>query len=379
MYARDVTMRDLYLARRRIAPLARKTPLVYSPLLGERVGASVYLKLESLQETGSFKIRGAANKMLTLSGEQRSRGVITISTGNHGRAVSYVAGRLGVQALVCIPEGTPAHKVEGIRRLGGRILVAGRSYDEAEDEAFRLGEERGLTMVNPYDDPYVIAGQGTVGLELLEDLPEIDTVLVPVGGGGLISGIALALKCARKGIRVVGVSMDRAPVMYHSLKAGAPIRMAEEETLADALVGSLGLENRYTFRMVQEYVDDFVLVSEAEIADAMVFALERHHLVVEGGAAVGMAALLTGRLERTGENVAVVVSGSNVDVTLLMGLAQKETDREGVTSSPATGRPGPARRTKARPLAPECSSSLGDRDGSAGEADRQEFAGVGTR
>ncbi len=342
MYARDVTMRDLYLARRRIAPLVSRTPLVHSPLLVERVGASVYLKLENLQETGSFKIRGAANKMLTLTGDQRSRGVIAASTGNHGRAVSYVAGKLGVQALVCIPEGTPANKVEGIRRLGGEILVCGGTYDEAEDEALRLGEERGLTMVNPYDDPYIIAGQGTVGLELLEDLPEIDTALVPVGGGGLISGIALALKCARRGIQVVGVSMDRAPVMYHSLRAGAPMRMAQEETLADALVGSLGLENRYTFRMVQEYVDDFVLVSEAEIAEAMIFALERHHLAVEGGAAVGIAALLAGRLERIGKNVAVVVSGSNVDVPLLVGLVQRETDRWGTTSSPATGGQGPA-------------------------------------
>jgi threonine dehydratase len=341
MRTADVTMRDLYLARRRITSLARKTPLVDSPLLGERVGASVYLKLEDLQETGSFKIRGAANRMLTLTGDQKSRGVIAISTGNHGRAVSYVAGRLGVQALICIPERTPGNKVEGIRRLGGEVLVCGGTYDEAEDEAFRLEKDRGLTMVNPYDDPFTIAGQGTIGLELLEDLPEIDTALVPVGGGGLISGIALALKCARSGIRVVGVSMDRAPVMYHSLKAGAPIRMEQEESLADALVGGIGLENRYTFRLVQEYVDDFVLVSEAEIAEAMVFALERHHLVVEGGAAVGIAALLAGRLEGAGENIAVVLTGSNVDVSALLQLAEKDADRRRAIPSPATEGPGP--------------------------------------
>ena len=333
MQVHDLTMRDIYLARERIASLARKTPLVNSAFLGERVGASVYLKLENLQETGSFKIRGAANRMLTLTADQRSRGVIAISTGNHGRAVSYVAGSLGVKALICIPEGTPSNKVEGIRRLGGEVLVSGSTYDEAEDEAFRLEKERGLTMVNPYDDPHTIAGQGTIGLELLEDLPEIDTVLVPVGGGGLISGIAVALKCASSAIRVVGVSMDRAPVMYHSLKSGAPIRMEQEETLADALLGGIGLENRYSFRMVQKYVDDFLLVSESEIAEAMVFALERHHLVLEGSGALGIAALLSGRLEDAGDNVAVVLSGSNVDVPLLLQLAQEDADRRSVASS----------------------------------------------
>ncbi len=333
MQVHDLTMRDVYLARERIASLARRTPLVHSPFLSERVGAAAYLKLENLQETGSFKIRGAANRMLTLTADQKSRGVIAISTGNHGRAVSYVAGRLGVKALICIPEGTPSNKVEGIRRLGGEVLVSGGTYDEAEDEAFRLEKEKGLTMVNPYDDPYTIAGQGTIGLELLEDLPEIDTVFVPVGGGGLISGIALALKCASSDIRVVGVSMDRAPVMYHSLKAGAPIRMEQEESLADALVGGIGLENRYSFRMVQEYVDDFVLVSETEIAEAMVFALERHHLLVEGGAAVGLAAVLRGRLQGGGDNVAVVLSGSNVEVPLLLRLVQEDADRRSVLSS----------------------------------------------
>jgi threonine dehydratase len=340
MQAYRVTMRDLYLARRRIASLARRTPLVESPWLGERIGAAVYLKLENLQETGSFKIRGAANRMLMLTADQRSRGVIAMSTGNHGRAVSYVAGRLGVQALICIPEGTPDNKVEGIRRFGGDVLVSGGTYDEAEDEASRLEEQRGLTLVNPHDHPHVIAGQGTIGLELLEDLPEIDTVLVPVGGGGLISGIALALKSAGSDIRVVGVSMDRAPVMYHSLKAGRPIRMEQEQSLADGLLGGIGLENQHSFRMVQEYVDDFVLVSETEIAQAMVFALERHHLVVEGGGAVGLAALLSERVHAGGENVAVVVSGGNVDVPLLLRLAEKEAERRSSASSAAAEESG---------------------------------------
>jgi threonine dehydratase len=333
MLVDEVTCRDIYRARQRIAPLARRTPLVESPLLSERVGAPVHLKLENLQVTGSFKIRGAANRTLTLTSDQKARGVIAISTGNHGRAVAYVAGQMGVHALICVPEGTPRNKVDGIRSLGGEILFSGSTYDEAEDEAFRIEKERGLTMVNPYDDPLTIAGQGTIGLELMEDLPEIDTVLVAVGGGGLISGIALALKSTGCAVRVVGVSMERAPVMYHSLKAGKPIRMEQEETLADALLGGIGLENRYSFRMVRELVDDFVLVSEKEIAEGLGFALERHHLVVEGAGAVGLAALLCGKVKDLGDHVAVVVSGGNIDVPLLVKLAQEYTGGTDRTSS----------------------------------------------
>jgi len=321
--ADDVTLRDIYLASRRIAPLARRTPLVSSPLLSKLADASVHLKLENLQETGSFKIRGAANNVLSLSDEQKARGVMTVSTGNHGRAVSYVARREGVRAVICIPEGTPANKVEGIKAVGGEVVVCGKTYDEAEDEAFRMEREKGLTMINPYDDPLTIAGQGTIGLELLEDLPKVDTVLVPVGGGGLISGIALALKSANAGIRVVGVSMERAPVMYHSLKAGAPLRMEEEDSLADALLGGIGLGNRYSFRMAQKLVDDLVLVSEEQIAEAMTFALERHHLVVEGAGAVGIAAVLHEKAKDLRQHVAVVVSGGNVDIPLLMRVVQQ--------------------------------------------------------
>ena len=323
MSTANVTLIDAYLARQRIASVVRRTPLIHSPLLTERAGGSVYLKLESLQETGSFKIRGAANKMLNLTDGEKRRGVATGSSGNHGRAVSYVARQLGVDAVVCVSERVPGNKVEAIKRFAAETVVYGRSYDEAEAHAFRLQEERGLTWVHPFDDPFVIAGQGTIGLELLEDLPEIDTVVVPLSGGGLISGIALALKSADPAIRVVGVSMDRAPVMVHSLRAGAPIEMEEEETLADALAGGIGLDNRYTFRMVQEYVDETVLVSEEEIAGAMAGLLEKDHLVVEGGGAVGVAALLHRRVQGAGRNVVVVLSGSNVGLPLLLEIAQK--------------------------------------------------------
>ena len=322
MQQHEVTERDVRLAKERIASLVTRTPLLRSRPLSERIGAPVYLKLENLQDTASFKIRGAANRVLTLPPEDKERGVVTISTGNHGRAMSYVARRLDVHAVVCIPEGTARNKVEAMERLGAEIVITGKTYDEAEDGALQLARDRGLSFISAYDEAFIIAGQGTVGLEILEDLPDVDAVLVPVGGGGLISGIALAVKAAGADKRVIGVSMDRAPVMYHSLKAGKPIRMEEEETLADALVGGIGEDNQHSFRMMQKLVDDFVLVSDEEIAEAMVFALREHRLVVEGGGAVGIAALRSGKVRETQGSVAVVVSGGNVDLPLLFDLAQ---------------------------------------------------------
>jgi threonine dehydratase len=323
-----VKMCDIYAARRRIMDIAVRTPLTDSPELTRQVGASVYLKLENVQRTGAFKIRGAANKLRALNEGERERGVITVSSGNHGRAVAYVARELSVRAVVCMSTRVPPNKVAGIRRLGAEVVLYGDSYDEAERHALRLQEEHGLTMIPPFDDPYIIAGQGTIGLELLEDLPELDTVVVPLSGGGLLSGIALALKSADASIRTVGVSMDRAPVMYHSLRAGHPIEMEEEETIADALVGGIGLDNRYSFRLVQEYVDETLLVTEEEIEHAMAFALDRHHLVVEGGGAVALAALLQGKVTELGDTAVVILSGGNVEVPLLLEVAQHHIDSE---------------------------------------------------
>ena len=320
----NVTLHDVYQARQRIAAIAIRTPLIHSPQLTELVGSPVYLKAENLQQTGSFKIRGAANKMLSLTDDEKARGVITVSSGNHGRAVSYIVKRLGINAVICMSDRVPSSKVEAIRRLGAEVVARGHSYEEAETHALQLQEERGLTLISSFDEPLIIAGQGTIGLEVLEDLPEVDTILVPLSGGGLMSGIALAMKSASPAIRVIGVSMDRAPVMYHSLQAGKPIKMEEEDTIADALVGNIGLNNKYTFRMVQQYVDDVVLVSDEEIAEAMLFALEAHRLIVEGGAAVGIAALLHRRASDLGRNVVVVVSGSNASLPLLLKVAQKQ-------------------------------------------------------
>lgn len=321
----DPTLEDVRRARTAVSAVARRTPLLYAGTLSERVGSAVYLKLENLQETGSFKVRGAANRIAALSPEERARGVITVSTGNHARAVAWVARRFGIPATVCMSRRVPAGKVEAVRALGAQVLLCGESYDEAAAECARLERERGLTYVPPFDDPWVIAGQGTIGIELLEELPGIDTAVVPLSGGGLICGIALVLKSVRPEVRVIGVSQDRAPVMACSLKAGRPVELPEEETIADALAGGIGLDNRYTFRLAQRLVDDVVLVREEEIASAIVFALQELHLVVEGGGAVGLAALLQARVPSLGRNVAVVLSGGNIDLDRLQQLLAQRT------------------------------------------------------
>lgn len=323
MSVTTMTMRDIYAARERVAEVAWRTPLLLSSELSERAQSSVWLKLECLQATGSFKIRGAANRMLSLSEEERSRGVVTVSTGNHGRAVSYVAQQLGIRAVICVSEHVPRNKLEAMRQLGAEVVVHGASYDEAMEQSFGLQKEQGLTMIEPFDDPLVIAGQGTVGLELLEQAPEIDTAVIPLSGGGLFSGVALALKAADPAIRLIGVSMERGPAMVESLRAGRVVDIVEEPTLADALAGGIGTDNQYTYEMVRRTIDDAVLVSEQEIAAAMAFAFRQERLAVEGGGAVGVAALLASKLAGLGQHVVIIISGGNVDPSLLLQLAQE--------------------------------------------------------
>jgi threonine dehydratase len=310
-----LTQRSIWRARHAIAPLVRRTPLVRSETLSRRLGQNVFLKLETEQETGAFKLRGATNRILQLSEAERDEGVVAVSTGNHARAVAHAARVQGVRAVVCMSPMVPANKVEAVRALGAEIQIVGRNQDEAEVVAKQLAAERGLTYVSPFDDPFVIAGQGTIGLELLEDLPALDRVLVPLSGGGLIGGIALALKCADPAIRVIGVSMERGPAMVRSLEAGRPVAVEEEESLADSLGGGIGLDNRYTLDLAREYVDETVLVSEQEIATAMRHCYWQERQIVEGGAAVGVAALLAGKIKSpAGDNLVVVLSGGNVDM-----------------------------------------------------------------
>lgn len=309
-----VFLQDIYRARRTIAPWVSRTPLVASPELSRRSGVSVFLKLETVHDIGAFKIRGATNRLIHLSADQRACGVVAVSTGNHGRAVASAAKRMGVRAVVCMSTLVKENKRRAIEELGAEIRIVGDTQDEAEVEANRLVQVEGMIAVHPFDDPHVIAGQGVIGLELLEDLPDIDCVLVGLSGGGLISGIAVALKSASPRIRIVGVSMERGPAMYHSLRAGKPTTVKEVETLADSLGGGIGLANQYTFSLVSKYVDDTVLVSEQEIADAMRYLYRHERLIVEGGGAVSVAALLHSRANEISGNVVCVLSGSNVDM-----------------------------------------------------------------
>ena len=322
MQYKEPILADVFLAKKRIRPIIYRTPLVPSSRLAEPLGTNVFLKLESLQVTGSFKNRGAANKLSVLDEKERQRGVITVSSGNHGRAVAYVAKEFGLRAVICVSEAVPDNKIRAIRELGAEIVVAGKTYDEANEFALQLKDERRLTMVHPFDDADIIAGQGTIGLELMDDLPEIDTVIVPLSGGGLLSGVALALKSIKPSIHTVGVTMDQGAAMVESLKAGHIVEVQEQPTLADALAGGLGEKNLYTFNLIQKYVDETVLVSESEIASAMVFALDKHHLVVEGGGAVGIAALMHKKVKKVGENTVIVISGSGVDLAVLLRVAQ---------------------------------------------------------
>lgn len=319
----NLSLRDIYLAQTRIAQVAKRTPLVTSQDLIAKTGKNVRLKLENHQVTGAFKIRGAANKILSLSDEERQKGVITVSSGNHGKAVAYVSREFGAKVTICVAKTVPENKCQAIKRLGAELVVEGENADEAMIYADGLQAERSMTMVHPFDDLDIIAGQGTIGLELFEDFPNIDTVIVPLSGGGLMSGISFVAKSIMPKIHVVGVSMDRGPAMVDSLKAGRVVEIVEEPTLADALVGGLNKDNRYTFPMVQKYVDETVLVSEEEIAEAMMFCLSQHHMVVEGGAAVGVAALLSNKVGQLGDNVAVVISGANVSMEILKTLIDK--------------------------------------------------------
>lgn len=317
-----LTLAGIEAARKRIAGHVVRTPLVPSRELTRAAGGDVRLKLECLQETGSFKMRGATNRVLSIPATERARGMIAVSSGNHGRAVAAVASRLGLKALICLGEGVPRNKVEGIRSYGAEVLIAGANFEEAAIRASTIEREQGMIFIHPFDEPAVIAGQGTIGLEILEDFPGVEILVVPISGGGLIGGVALAAKSVDPEIRVIGVCMERGAAMHESLRAGRLVGVSEEPTLADALTGGLG-EVRYTFRLCQALVDETILVSEEEIAAAMSFMLRTHGVVVEGGGAVGIAALRAGRVPH-GRRVAVVVSGGNVEMEQLLKIVRND-------------------------------------------------------
>jgi len=320
---------DLEGGRQAAGAYAVATPLLEVPALGERVGRTLHLKLESLQVTGSFKVRGAASRIARLAPAARRRGVVACSSGNHGRAVAHVAGREGIPATICVPEWVEPMKRRAIEEAGARVILAGPTYHEAEERAARLEGEEGLTLIHPFDDPWVVAGQASVGLELMDRLPRLAAVVVPLSGGGLAGGVAYAVKSRRPEAVVVAVSARRARVMAESVRRGRPVALEEEETLAGALAGGIGLENRVTFPLVRELVDRHLLVGEEAIREAILHAHRELGIVVEGGGAVGLAACLTGALgdvlRRLGlpeGPAAVVISGGNIRLETLARLAR---------------------------------------------------------
>jgi threonine dehydratase len=306
---------DFLAAAERIKPHVRRTPMVPSESLSERAGVPVFLKLEHLQTTGSFKLRGATNAISKLTADQRQKGVVCVSTGNHGRGLAYAAKKAGISCTICMSRLVPQNKVDAIAKLGANIRISGASQDEAQLEADRLVLEEGLVLLPPFDHPDIISGQGTLGLEVLEEIPEVQTVLVPLSGGGLIAGIAAALKAAKPSVKVVGLSMERGAAMAASLTAGRPVQVIEEPSLADSLGGGIGLDNQFTFEITRELVDGIVLLTEAEIAAGIRHAYWQERQVVDGSGAVGIAGLLAGKINPIGP-VAVLLTGCNIDMNL---------------------------------------------------------------
>jgi threonine dehydratase len=323
-----VTLKDVQAALGRIRDRIYLSPCARSETLSRLTGTVAHLKLENLQMTGAFKERGALNKLLLMPAADGDRGLIAASAGNHAQGVAYHAGRLGVKATIVMPEATPIMKVANTRAHGARVVLHGANYDEAYAEARRLEQVEKLTFVHPFDDPDVIAGQGTIALEILEQEPEAEAIVVPIGGGGLISGIAAAVKALRPGAKVIGAQTEMLPCMLQAVEAGRPVTLEPANTVADGI--AVKRAGDLTLAHVQKYVDEIVTVSEEEIASAILYLLEREKTVVEGAGAVGVAALMQRKIRGLeGRKVVVVVSGGNIDVNLVARIIERGLVKDG--------------------------------------------------
>jgi len=309
-------------AQARIEKVVINTPFSHAPYLSEIAECNVYLKKENLQITGAFKLRGAYNKIATLTPEQRECGVIAASAGNHAQGVAYSAAAFDTKAVIIMPESTPLTKIDGVKHFGAEVILAGTNYDEAYAYAKKYGEKNHLTFVHPFEDEEVMAGQGTVALEILDKCKELDAILIPVGGGGLIAGMASAIKAINPVIKVIGVSAKGAPAFKNSFDLQTPVDSVSVRTIADGI--AVRDTSSITLKYALECVDEIISVDDEEIASAILFLLEKQKLVVEGAGAVGVAALLHHKLDKLkNKNVAVVLSGGNMDVTLLSVIIEK--------------------------------------------------------
>ncbi len=310
----DINLSKISSAHKKIQPHIRKTPLEFSQQLSEQRGNEVYLKLENWQKTGSFKIRGALNKMLSLSSEEKQKGIITASAGNHGLGVAHAAKMLGIQGKIVVPENASLAKIKALQNYDLDLLKKGHDYDEAEEIAWEIQKREDLTFIHAFSDPEIIAGQGTIALEILEELPETETIIVPIGGGGLIAGIAIAAKSINSKLKVVGVQSEASPAMFNAVQAARCVETPIEETIADGLAGRFVAE--FTLELAQKYVDEVVLVSETGIKEAIKLVIENEHMLIEGAAAVGIAALLEERIKTHGK-VVVILTGRNIHFQVL--------------------------------------------------------------
>lgn len=324
-----LTLDKIYHASYVLKDVVKKTDLIKAPSIND--DCEVYLKPECLQNTGSFKLRGSGYMISQLTDEEKKRGVIACSAGNHAQGVALAAKKYGIPALICLPDGAPISKVEATKSYGAEVCMVKGVYDDAYKKAIELRDEKGYTFVHPFDDENVIAGQGTIGIEILEELPDADAVVVPIGGGGLISGVALAIKKLRPECKVYGVQAAGAPSMYNSVKNGEIQRLDSVSTIADGIaVKEPGVN---TFKYVSEYVDDIVTVTEDEISSAILHMIEKYKTVAEGAGAVSVAAVMFDKLPVKGKKVVCVVSGGNIDVTILSRVITRGLMKSGRSTS----------------------------------------------
>lgn len=312
-----LTLQMIRDAQDALRSVAQRTPLEAAP----RIGKNLYIKAENLQLTGAFKLRGAYNKIRSLSPEEAEKGVIACSAGNHAQGIALSATRLGIKSIICMPAGAPISKVEATKGYGAEVVLVPGIYDDAAREAARLSQEQGYTFAHPFNDPYVIAGQGTIGLEILEQLPDVEQVVVPIGGGGLISGIAFAVKSLKPDCRVIGVQAATVASMYESRKAGEVVTVQDGDTIADGI--HVLTPGALTFELCQKYVDEIVTVTEDEICAAILALMEGQKTVAEGAGATTVAACMFGKVDISEKKTACVVSGGNVDVTTLSRVITK--------------------------------------------------------
>ena len=322
-----ITLADVQAALGRIRPSIYLSPCTFSATFSQLTGNSIYLKLDNLQRTGAFKERGALNKLLTMSAQERDQGVIAASAGNHAQGLAYHAGRRGIKAQICMPLTTPLIKVSATKSYGAEVILVGANYDDACEEAIRRSQQQHLTFIHPFDDDAVIAGQGTLGLEMLQQHPEIEAVVVPIGGGGLIGGIACAIKETNPKVRIVGVQTSRLPSMKAAVAEGKPVTLPPAATVADGI--AVRRAGDRTLPLVQKYVDEIVTVDEEEIANAVLLLLEREKTMAEGAGAAAIAALINRKIEMARKKMAVLIGGGNMDVTLLSRIIERGLVKDG--------------------------------------------------